>query len=64
MNTVTYTPTDNVLDEYFTLTNQLRWFSKLKYINDANGCYEKTLQQLWQGSKGTQEWVDVPTENL
>ena len=51
-----------VEEEFWTITNQLRW--KMKHNpNNWNDLPEKVLQQLWQGSKGSQEWKDVPTVN-
>lgn len=42
--------------EYFTITPKLRY--KKKEIDLGNGTYktEYRLQQMWQGSEGTEEW--------
>lgn len=39
--------------QIFTITNGLRFVER-------DG--KKILQQMWQGSSGTQEWHDVPVE--
>lgn len=39
--------------EVFTLSRKIRWV-----IRDG----EKVLQQAWQGSEGSVQWEDVPTE--
>lgn len=41
--------------ESFYITPKLRW---VIYNN------EKILEQLWQGTQGTQRWESVPTVNF
>jgi hypothetical protein len=43
---------DSIKFEYWQATNQLRWFD--------NGT-ETVLQQMWQGSNGTQKWENIET---
>lgn len=45
--------------EYWQPTSVLRW----KRISIDKLSYNKVLQQMWQGSSGTQEWKDVPEED-
>jgi hypothetical protein len=42
--------------ENFTPTLHLRWRWVIIGIR-----YDRVLQQLWQGDKGHQRWLDVPT---
>ena len=56
--------------ESWILTNQLRWVERTEYMTRDYGDYTETvgaknykvLQQMWQGSNGTQKWEDVSTE--
>lgn len=57
-------------DESFQLTNQLRYLSRADQVpvddpTAPEGAFwthhVTVLQQMWQGSNGTQRWVDVPT---
>lgn len=43
--------------ESWYATTKLRWAAR-----DVAEGYKLVLQQQWQGSKGTTEWRDVPTE--
>lgn len=45
--------------EYWEPTSVLRW----KRIPIDKLSYNKVLQQMWQGSSGTQEWKDIPEED-
>lgn len=45
--------------EYWERTSILRWNSR----NNLFGLKTKVLQQVWQSSKGKQEWKDVPEED-
>ena len=45
--------------EYWVPTSVLRW----KRIPIDKLSYTKVLQQMWQGSRGTQEWKDIPEED-
>lgn len=45
--------------EYWKPTSVLRW----KRVPIDKLSYNKVLQQMWQGSSGTQEWRDVPEED-
>lgn len=47
--------------EYWKPTSVLRW--RKEYTNNQMTSYDKVLQQMWQGSLGTQEWKDVPEED-
>ena len=47
--------------EYWKPTSILRWEKHYTSIDRVN--YDKVLQQMWQGSLGTQEWRDVPEED-
>lgn len=50
------------VSESFTATNQLR-FVRREVPSERNaGCmtHISILQQMWQGSNGTQKWQDVP----
>lgn len=53
---------DSRLDESWSLTTQLRWKQRLKQHGNGTAEDITVLQQMWQGSMGTQEWKDVPTE--
>lgn len=47
--------------ELWTLTNQFRWFeTEVQLEGDSYRVY-KVLQQMSQGSKGSEKWEDVPT---
>ena len=41
--------------EIFSKTNNLRW---LVPIDESTG-FDPVLQQMWQGSEGSQKWEDV-----
>jgi hypothetical protein len=51
---------------YWVCTPQLRWFHRRDVIERIGsvtiGKNRRVLQQLWQGSDGTQKWEDVPEE--
>ena len=49
------------LEETFEITPNLRYVEKLIPIDDKIGKRELRLQQMWQGSDGTQkwEWIEI-----
>jgi len=58
MENIEFTPPiqyEKITIEYWQATNQLRWFDK--------GITEKVLQQMWQGSEGSQKLQNVETVN-
>jgi len=46
--------------EYFVPTLRFRWFLKKNTVIEFN-LEEKVLQQLYQGSNGSQKWEDIET---
>lgn len=40
-------------------TCQLRWINKEIPVDEHTAKKEKTLQQMWQGDMGEQEWKDI-----
>lgn len=49
----------------WTATNQLRFVERHETFSRDGEHYArlvKVLQQMWQGSNGTQKWEDVPLE--
>lgn len=49
---------------YYTPTCQLRVAVKVVLIDSATGHEVRELQQMWQGSDGSQKWEAVPEFNL
>ena len=42
--------------EYFTITHKLRYKKKEIDLGDGTAKTEYRLQQMWQGSGGTEDW--------
>lgn len=50
---------DLSIQEYYTPTCRLRYIDREIPISNFIAKKERILQQLWQGSKGTQEWKSI-----
>lgn len=50
----------DIFTEYFHPTMHLRrYYKDMKYAFDTPVYKELIVQQMWQGSNGTQEWRDI-----
>jgi hypothetical protein len=64
-NDITIDEVDMTQVECFTITPRLRWENRVNpdsyVLSGYAPIYERVLQQMWQGDKGSQIWKDVET---
>jgi hypothetical protein len=47
----------------YSVTPYLRYVKRRIFIDEQRSKYELRLQQMWQGSDGSQKWEWIPEED-